>query len=57
MPPSLQLFVDWEAPLALGPKAFAYLLRTFEDTHHSIDATVSALQVGLSSFCPSPSFR
>lgn len=40
-----QLFIDWEAPLALGPKAFAYLLKTFEETHHSIDATVSALQV------------
>ncbi|ORY59430.1 origin recognition complex subunit 3 N-terminus-domain-containing protein [Leucosporidium creatinivorum] len=38
------LFIDWEAPLALGPKAFAYLLNTFEDTHHSIDATISALQ-------------
>ena len=40
-----QLFVDWEAPLALGPKAFVYLTKTFEETHHSIDATVSALQV------------
>lgn len=40
-----QLFVDWLPPLGLGPKVYQYLWKTFEDMHHSIDATVSGLQV------------
>ncbi|GAA5975281.1 hypothetical protein JCM21900_003849 [Sporobolomyces salmonicolor] len=38
------VFVDWEAPLALGPKAYAELWRAFDDLTHSIDATVSTIQ-------------
>ncbi|GAA6050059.1 hypothetical protein JCM3770_001349 [Rhodotorula araucariae] len=38
------LFVDWQAPLALAPKVCTDLWRTFEDLHHSIDATVSFIQ-------------
>ncbi|BGP37813.1 Origin recognition complex subunit 3 [Rhodotorula kratochvilovae] len=38
------LFVDWQAPLALAPKAYTDLWRTFEDLHHSIDATISFIQ-------------
>lgn len=43
---SVQLFIDWLPPLALGPKVYQYIWKTFEDSHHSIDATVSAIQVG-----------
>ncbi|KAL8293081.1 hypothetical protein RQP46_000775 [Phenoliferia psychrophenolica] len=38
------LFIDWDAPLGLGPDVFAYLLKTFQDMHQSIDAIVSNLQ-------------
>ncbi|GAA5894668.1 hypothetical protein JCM6882_006652 [Rhodosporidiobolus microsporus] len=38
------VFVDWQPPLALGPKAYNDLWRTFEDLHHSIDATISFIQ-------------
>lgn len=42
-----QLFIDWKAPLALSPRVYETLWRTFEDLHHSIDATISFLQVSL----------
>ncbi|GAA5938683.1 hypothetical protein JCM3775_001959, partial [Rhodotorula graminis] len=38
------LFVDWMPPLALAPRAYTELWRTFEDLHHSIDATISFIQ-------------
>ncbi|KPV75780.1 uncharacterized protein RHOBADRAFT_52808 [Rhodotorula graminis WP1] len=38
------LFVDWMPPLALAPRAYTELWRTFEDFHHSIDATISFIQ-------------
>ncbi|KAI5479599.1 origin recognition complex subunit 3 [Pseudohyphozyma bogoriensis] len=38
------VFIDWDAPLALGPKAYTYLLNSFVDMHHSIEATVSNIQ-------------
>ncbi|POY76587.1 hypothetical protein BMF94_0176 [Rhodotorula taiwanensis] len=38
------LFIDWKAPLALSPRVYETLWRTFEDLHHSIDATISFLQ-------------
>ncbi|GAA5894557.1 hypothetical protein JCM5296_005129 [Sporobolomyces johnsonii] len=38
------VFVDWQAPLALGPRAYTELWRAFEDLSHSIDATVSTIQ-------------
>lgn len=40
-----QLFIDWQAPLALSPKVYDNLWRTFDDLHHSIDATISFIQV------------
>jgi hypothetical protein len=43
-----QLFVEWEAPLGLAPALYAYLWKTFGQMHHSIDATISSLQVSLS---------
>jgi hypothetical protein len=38
------LFIEWDSPLSIGPKVYDYLLKTFEDSHHSIDATISGLQ-------------
>ncbi|GAA5837528.1 hypothetical protein JCM9279_006781 [Rhodotorula babjevae] len=38
------LFIDWMPPLALAPRAYTELWRTFEDLHHSIDATISFIQ-------------
>ncbi|GAA5904649.1 hypothetical protein JCM8208_004840 [Rhodotorula glutinis] len=38
------LFVDWMPPLALAPRAYSELWRTFEDLHLSIDATISFIQ-------------
>ncbi|GJN88670.1 hypothetical protein Rhopal_001636-T1 [Rhodotorula paludigena] len=49
------LFVDWQAPLALAPKTYTDLWRTFEDLHHSIDATISFIQyLYMSHFATSP---
>ncbi|BGP18746.1 Origin recognition complex subunit 3, partial [Rhodosporidiobolus nylandii] len=38
------VFVDSLPPLQLGPKAYNDMWRTFEDLHHSIDATISFIQ-------------
>ncbi len=40
-----QVFIEWDAPLALGPKAHAYLWKTFSIYDHSIDAAISAIQL------------
>ncbi|GAA5881279.1 hypothetical protein JCM3774_000950 [Rhodotorula dairenensis] len=49
------LFIDWQAPLALSPKVYDYLWRTFDDLHHSIDATISFIQhVYMSHYISSP---
>ncbi|TNY23682.1 origin recognition complex subunit 3 N-terminus-domain-containing protein [Rhodotorula diobovata] len=38
------LFIDWLPPLGLAPRTYTDLWRTFEDLHHSIDATISFIQ-------------
>ncbi|GAA5910943.1 uncharacterized protein JCM6883_000651 [Sporobolomyces salmoneus] len=38
------VFVDSQAPLGLGPKAFTDLYRSFEDIHHSINSTITWIQ-------------
>ncbi|KAM0753608.1 hypothetical protein T439DRAFT_377780 [Meredithblackwellia eburnea MCA 4105] len=38
------IFIDWDPPVGLGPDALNFLLQTFQDMNHSIDATISALQ-------------
>lgn len=42
-------FIDWTAPLSIGPLVYETLLAAFKDSHHSIDATISSLQVSLAS--------
>ncbi|GAA5820712.1 hypothetical protein JCM10212_000837 [Sporobolomyces blumeae] len=39
------VFLDWEPPLSLTPKSYTDLYRHFEDLHHSIDSTISYLQI------------
>ena len=41
----MQVFIEWDAPLALGPKAHAYLWKTFSAYDHSIDAAISVIQL------------
>ncbi|KWU46587.1 hypothetical protein RHOSPDRAFT_15117 [Rhodotorula sp. JG-1b] len=49
------LFIDWCAPLALSPKVYDNLWRTFDDLHHSIDATISFIQnIYMSHYIASP---
>ncbi|GAA5978195.1 hypothetical protein JCM10908_004267 [Rhodotorula pacifica] len=49
------LFIDWQAPLALSPKIYDNLWRTFDDLHHSIDATISYIQnIYMSHYTASP---
>ncbi|GAA5932684.1 uncharacterized protein JCM15063_002176 [Sporobolomyces koalae] len=38
------LFIDFQPPLSIGPKAFSDMYRSFEDLHHSIDSTISYIQ-------------
>lgn len=50
-----QVFVDFQPPLALGPKAYNDLYRSFEDVHHSIDSTITWIQcLYLNHFLTSP---
>ncbi|BGP29911.1 Origin recognition complex subunit 3 [Rhodotorula toruloides] len=39
------VFVDSQPPLSLAPKLYTEMWRTFEDLHHSVDATISFIQV------------
>lgn len=41
----MQVFVDSHPPLSLAPKLYTEMWRTFEDLHHSVDATISFVQV------------
>ncbi|GAA5845942.1 hypothetical protein JCM5353_008175 [Sporobolomyces roseus] len=38
------IFVDFQPPISLGPKAYSDLYRSFEDLHHSIDSTITYIQ-------------
>ena len=40
----MQVFVDFQPPISLGPKAYSDLYRSFEDLHHSIDSTITYIQ-------------
>ncbi|BGP05881.1 Origin recognition complex subunit 3 [Rhodotorula toruloides] len=50
------VFVDSQPPLGLAPKLYTEMWRTFEDLHHSVDATISFIQVAYMSHFTSQPF-